>query len=61
MIVQLRDSKAVRQLVEEGMIREAEERIGRLGERLPMTVKGYVLTPLGHMTYCQSCDQQETP
>ena len=51
-LCQLRDSKAVRELVAEGMIQPGEQTIGG---RFPMTITGYTLTLLGNMTYCTFC------
>lgn len=51
-LCQLRDSKIVRELAEEGMIEASEQ---TLGGKLPVRIKGYVLTHRGHFAYCDSC------
>lgn len=54
-LAQLRDSKVVRELVEEGMIQPV---VAELGDRLSMKIKGYVLTDRGHLCYCEWAAQQ---
>ena len=48
-----RPSKHWRALIDEGMVQEVEYRIGFV------ICRGYTLTPLGCMTYCQTCDDEE--
>ena len=45
-------SKVIETLAAQGMVKKDEL---RLGGRFPVTVRGWVLTALGHMTYCMSC------
>lgn len=47
-----RPSKHWKALEEEGMLHAVQYRIG------PVTCQGWELTPLGHMTYCQSCTEE---
>ena len=47
-------SKRIQALKELGLVKETEERVGR--GPFAVTVKGWELTTLGHMTYCMSCD-----
>lgn len=57
-LVQSRSALAKR-LADAGYVIEDEI---RLGGRFPMTVRGYVLTHLGRMAYCLSCEgAEDTP
>jgi hypothetical protein len=52
-------NKTAERLLEGGFITKYERKEKTsLG---PMTVRGYVLTPLGHITYCQSDRCSEVP
>lgn len=53
-VFQTNSTKVIHALRDKGMVRETEE---RLGGRFPVTIKGWELTALGHMTYCMSCDE----
>jgi hypothetical protein len=46
-------SKLAEKLVADGYLEPSEEIVGTGWSRV--IVKGYVLTPLGNMTYCMSC------
>lgn len=46
-------SKLAEKLVADGYLEPSEEIVGTGWSRV--TVKGYVLTALGNMTYCMSC------
>jgi hypothetical protein len=54
MVFQTR-SKRIQALKEMGMVKEAEKRVGR--GPFAVTIKGWELTALGHLTYCMSCDE----
>lgn len=49
-------SKRIDALVESGHLEPFTE---VLGGRFPVTVKGYVLTHLGRLEYCVTCDDEE--
>lgn len=54
-------SRVVQDLKQKGMVVEVEFTLpGRppFGE---VTVRGWALSPLGHLTYCMSCDAPEEP
>lgn len=44
------------QLVNKGLAEEVE---ATLPGRFPVRISGYVLTQLGHMTYCMSCTDED--
>ena len=47
-------SKKIKTLREQGLVREAE---GRLGQGpFAVTIKGWELTDLGRIVYCMSCE-----
>lgn len=48
-------SKLATKLLEDGYLVEASKTVGG---RFPVVVKGYRLTHLGRMEYCQSCTEQ---
>lgn len=50
-------SKLAQKLVDDGYLAPREETVGTGWARV--TVKGYVLTLLGNLTYCMSCDEVE--
>ena len=49
---QLRDSKTLQALLEDGCVQPDEIKIGG---RFPMTIRGYALTHRGRILYCESC------
>jgi hypothetical protein len=48
--------KRIEELERQGYVQRVEV---MLGGRFPVTVKGWDLTSLGHITYCMSCDDTE--
>ncbi len=50
-LCQMRSSKAIRELIDDGMIQPLD--VIFRGVR----ISGYVLTQRGHMTYCLSCKE----
>lgn len=50
-------SKLVEKLVQDGYLALHEETVGTGWSRV--VLKGYILTPLGNMTYCMSCPEPE--
>lgn len=48
-------SKAWRELVDDGMIKCVEYKIG------PVTCQGWALSVRGHITYCESCGDSKAP
>lgn len=46
-------SKMIKKLKEMGMVQEARARVGGV---LGVTIEGWELTRLGHITYCMSCE-----
>ena len=52
---QLRPSKALDRCIEECLVSEVD--LTDRSQRLPLTIKGFVLTPFGMMTWCEWCSK----
>jgi hypothetical protein len=55
-LVQRIPKRIVDQLLKQELIYPAEV---ILPGRMPVRIRGYALTPFGHMTYCMSCADEE--
>ena len=52
-VYQTRGNKTIRSLKDKGMVENVRL---TLGGRFPVVIEGWALSPLGHLTYCMSCD-----
>lgn len=50
------NNATIRALAEQGLAQPATE---TLGGRFPVTISGYVLTELGRMVYCMTCEDED--